>query len=170
MLTCHQKEHSHVLQDAPTAEIHLSFLSPLRKLVNNMRTVQIDRSKWRCGPADKRRGHSLERENRDISLDSENGRCCLGFAVNQLHGIPYECLLDLETPCEVSSIPESSPFVEMYKPIWSETEQLRDSDFTREAMSINDRMSSTRQQKESALTKLFKKNNINLVFHGEYTY
>lgn len=137
-----------------------------------MRTVRIDRSKWRCGPADNLRGHSLKRGQTDTELSCETGKCCLGFAANQLHGISFESMnAEAATdPSCLTDIPKSSVLIEMRGENNPSGPYKACSTLSKKAMVINDKRGSTRAQKEIALTKLFAKYDIKLEFYGEYTY
>lgn len=117
-----------------------------------MKTVRINRAKWANG--DNSRFSRL-----CINLNQSNeSRCCLGFAVNQLCKIPYK---NLELEYKPSSLTYSDDFANRSK-YFQILLELED-----DAIKLNDNRTINNKKREKSLIALFKKHNIKLEFYGE---
>ena len=117
-----------------------------------IRTVEIDRSKWRTGADSTKNGTGLG----FTGLQNEEGfLCCLGF-VCKSHKAKVK---GLATPGDGA---RHVPLLTSKDVCWG---GISDSDLSHEAMCINDNTKTTRQDKEKKLKKLFK-GKLRLVFKG----
>ena len=119
--------------------------------MSEIRTVVIDRSKWRTGGCSK---HATGQG--DTNLQNEEGyMCCLGFVCKshktKTKGISSPGFVDRKIPLLTKK-----------DYVWNNYE---DTQLSEEAMMINDDHNTTRQEKESKLKKLFK-GKLKLVFKG----
>ncbi len=119
----------------------------------------IDRSKWRSGGFT---GINETGKGTTFLLNEEGYMCCLGFRCHQM-GIPKKDLLDKGAPWELSydwDIPDL---------LDDDDERIySDSDFTDEAIAINDDPSLTPAEREKAIKNHFKKIGVTVEFTGKY--
>jgi len=117
-------------------------------------TLTIDRAKWRTATSGKG----------DTRLLNEEGfMCCLGFRCNQM-GIPKKELLNKTSPSDLYmnwGIPDLID-MEFWKGIDFNT------DFSNEAIRINDNSEITSEEREKKIKEHFKTKDIEVVFIGEY--
>ncbi len=124
--------------------------------MENTKVITIDRSKWRTG----REGPNSSGVGRTSLLNKEGYMCCLGFFCLQ-RGIEEVYLGGIYTPYSINpllfnKIPELLFGSDM------------NSDFTWDAMSVNDNDLLTREDRENKLIELFKEEGITLEFVGNY--
>jgi hypothetical protein len=112
-----------------------------------MKTVKIDREIWSRGNL-----------NGPAKLLNKQGNmCCLGFAANQISKKGRDQLLG---NCEPSQVYRGKSFL-------TNTDkylEVIDNNLSDMAMRINDDRYFTEEEREAELTKLFRDNNIKLVF------
>lgn len=116
----------------------------------------IDRSKWRSGDW----SVNTTGKGGTLLLNQEGYMCCLGFRCHQM-GIPKEDLLDRGGPWELSlkwDIPD----------LLDEHVNYNNSDFTEEAITINDTPSLTPAEREIAIKNHFKHIGVTVEFTGKY--
>jgi hypothetical protein len=116
----------------------------------------IDRSKWRSGDW----SFNTTGEGGTYLLNKQGYMCCLGFRCHQM-GIPKEDLLDRGGPWELSfkwNIPD----------LLDEDVSYKNSDFTDEAIDINDDVLLTPAEREIAIKNHFKKIGVIVEFTGKY--
>ena len=120
------------------------------------RKIRIKRSKWLRGdPSD----HFKDDQKSYITTymcDRDGRMCCLGFAANQISGIAKKEMVELSEPADVyirqSFLTNTIDGVAF------------NSRLAVLAIEINDAQNITEEQRETELTKLFKKNGIELEF------
>lgn len=116
----------------------------------------IDRSKWRSGDF----SNNETGEGNTLLLNQEGYMCCLGFRCHQM-GIPKENLINIGSPWELSfdwDIPD----------LLDEHVNYNNSDFTREAITINDDRFLTPSQREKKIKKHFATIGVTVEFTGKY--
>ena len=119
-----------------------------------MKTIRIDRKKWRRGAA------KFEHEGRTFLWNSETKRgCCLGHVIHQVKRCSWASLASLFTPGQVYT--KKSILTNVNRDKFD-----RNNEFSREAMRINDNSLIDEEHRELELTGLFKKNGLNLEFYG----
>lgn len=117
-----------------------------------MTTYTIDRAAWRCG------GSVLNAAFGQTHLLNERGfKCCLGFVCEQ-DGV--KDLLNKDLPCLVT---RSHWLVTPTGPL-----SVRDSNFARKALLINDDEAFAPRQRERQLQSLAQEAGHEFVFVGEY--
>ena len=134
--------------------------------------VIIDRSKWRFGGDSETNFQSPQGEVLDLNFllgntelkNEQNFMCCLGFACNQLLGVPDNELEGVATPCEINEEYLTNDTLFTY-----EVEDLKlDSKFVNMAIRLNDEDVFTHSEREEKLIELFAEQGVELVFEGEY--
>lgn len=115
----------------------------------------INRSKWRTGgktPSYK------TGEGCTALLNEEGYMCCLGFRCHQM-GIPKKDLLGKGTPDGLSDKWDIPDLINAVG---------NDSDFTREAIRINDNISYTHEEREEKITEHFATIGVTVEFKAKY--
>ena len=120
-------------------------------MTKEIRTVVIDRAKWRTGMSSKNATGIGETE----LLNDEGYMCCLGF-ICKAHKVGVK---NLGTPVDTN---RKIPFLTERDIFYV----LTDTDLSERAISINDTGDTTRQVKEKKLKTLFK-GKLKLVFKGK---
>lgn len=125
-----------------------------------MKKVTIQRSKWQRGGASKTL--ELFPEEFEVSLwgtDTESG-CCLGHCLHQAHGISYKSMRGECDPVNLAnSLGKKNPLV-----LGRGTEGFQATEFTGEAININDRNSISDEEREQMLCEWFEKHGYELTF------
>jgi hypothetical protein len=126
-----------------------TFLNPERKL---MKTIVIDRSKWRTGgDGDNATG------NGETKLKNEEGcQCCLGFIASAYKKKTVGCATPASTGVSIPHLTKRNIY------------GLENTKLSYDAITINDEVETTPKEKEKAIKKLFK-GKIDLQFVGEFT-
>lgn len=110
-----------------------------------MKILVLDYSKWRCGD------YGINRLGEGVTqLSNDEGyQCCLGqFSLQLNKKLKEEDIFNVDTPCEMG---KKVPFL---------TNKIKDnSQLSRDAMSINDNLSTTTEEKIQKLKALFKTKN-----------
>jgi hypothetical protein len=119
--------------------------------MSEIRTVVIDRSKWRTGGGSK---HATGQGDTELQ-NTEGYMCCLGF-VCKSHKTKTK---GISSPGFVG---RKIPLLTSKRDSW---EGYENTELSKDAMTINDDYGTTRQEKESKLKKLFK-GKLKLVFKG----
>lgn len=127
------------------------------------KTVVIDRARWLTGRYD--RNSSV---GPTYLLNSKGMMCCLGFALNQVCGVPKKDLRSKPMPRHLIVERNLEPFAWTSKRDWEQQYARCDSTLTWDASSINDDDSFTDAEREEKLIKLFAKEDIELSFTGRY--
>lgn len=122
----------------------------------------IDRAKWRTGHySDNRTGRG------DTQLLNDEGyMCCLGFRCLQM-GVPEDELLNVTSPGDLGR-KWQVPDLVLKKPKINGGHKDYDTDFSYEAMDINDDIHLTPKEREQKIIKHFAKKNIIVEFVGKY--
>ena len=132
-------------------------------------TVKINRARWRMGGEAK----SLANAFGKTALSTEKGyKCCLGFAANQLFpSISVNHLKTCDMPYEIDfpSSPGRYKNIELMFDLYAEDDRVIEKKWIEDAVEINDQLDLTLPEKEQQLIDLFKENNIDLEFVGDYT-
>lgn len=116
-----------------------------------MKKVTIDRNTWARGYL----------RNNSLYDSSDQKMCCLGFASMQLLSTQQE---DMESLLSPSDLVNNCDYIQDTESIFTyASEGFRDSDFSNEAMVIND-SDISEEEREEKLIKLFAENNIELEF------
>lgn len=120
-----------------------------------MKTVVIDRSKWRTG------GFNFEAPKTGIGetvlCNMEGFKCCLGFAVQQVEKVDEDSILHSPQPKEYYQTHKAKGGINIFAPIEDE------------AIDINDGILPLKE-KEAKLIPLFAKIGIDLQFVGKYRF
>jgi hypothetical protein len=137
-----------------------------------MKTLTIDRSKWRTGgdfdPSSPRDSHPKVKTHGHTALISKKTgyMCCLGFYCKDISGISSDVLLGHGTPNDIG---------ETYYEKISELLYLNEENgfydnniFTDEAISINDNPGISDEEREEKIKEHFKKIDVNVEFINEY--
>lgn len=119
--------------------------------------LEIDRSIWRCGGDTP---ELVEKFGTTKLLNNKGKMCCLGILGSKM-GIPNNHLIDQFEPHDIKEL--YPDYYDLVYPIEDEAMNLND-----EAMSLNDDKDISNEEREDKLTKLFKTNNIEITFIGEY--
>lgn len=121
----------------------------------NRKQLVIDRSKWRCGYYEP---HDTDGPNRSANgigctrlLNDQGFQCCLGFAVEQLDGVPHDKLLYLAVPEGPLVGADSIAFAVRYQ-----------------AVNINDEWKQSFEEREQKIAALFAEHGVEVVFTGKY--
>jgi hypothetical protein len=130
--------------------------------------LTIDRSEWRCG------GDSYNKRTNQGNtqlLGYKGMKCCLGFLALEC-GFSENQINNISNPCNLRSNLMTGSGLRLNDKQKSYFDKLMNgayhSDFTHEAIGINDDYVLTDEQREKKLTKLFADNGIDLTFTGEY--
>jgi hypothetical protein len=115
----------------------------------------LDYSKWRCGEG----GAHEVGKGQTALLNSEGYMCCLGQWSLQL-GMTEGDILGNGEPCEVK---KAIPILCALSEDDEGDDEFRTTNFSSQAMEINDKKSSTPEEKIILLSALCKKNNIELI-------
>jgi len=121
----------------------------------------IDRSKWRAG----KDGPYACGKGPTLLENMEGYQCCLG-QISLALGVPKNALLAVATPQWLKQ-----PFRDSLKDVLISQEGMLvniDSPLSERAMTINDSVYFTREQRETELKNLFASNNHEIEFVGEY--
>ena len=133
---------------------------------NQKKKVVIDRATWMTGRYDK-----SDSAGPTYLLNGKGMMCCLGFALNQVCGVPKMDLRSKAMPRHLTVEKDLEPFASTFScNSWGEGRQrIRcDSDLTSAASTINDDADLTDAEREAKLVKLFAKDDIELSFTGRY--
>ena len=122
-----------------------------------MKTIEIDRSKWRCGGE----GASAKGKGETELLNAQGYMCCLGQMMLKGYKVPKKLLLGATIPEETGKV--VGPLTRNSGWLEGMTE---DTPTTDKAMAINDRRELTQKQREQELRTLFREENIDLKFVG----
>lgn len=125
-----------------------------------MRKFRIDRKRWRTGKA------SLIRTGVGLTSlkNAEGYLCCLGFACNQLGRVKQDDLIGEGSPAELNKAVLGLSFRDGYG-------EVHNTPLSRSAIRINDEEAYTsRKQREKDLVRLFRRNDIQVEFYGEYDF
>lgn len=123
-----------------------------------MLEVTIDRQKWRTGGL--AGGERCTGTGPTMLLNEDGYMCCLGFAASQIAQFDPALMHGRQTPKSLNIIIPTLTS--------SDERGLLDTQFTGEAMWINDNPDLTTEQREESLIALFKENGIELTIQGEY--
>ena len=127
-----------------------------------MQKLIIDRRKWRTGGDE-----SDIRIKGPTSLYNDLGySCCLGFYCRQIGKIRNKVLLDVDTPDNLTI--KNFNKIELLISRDSNNNVYDNSDFTNDAVLINDDSCLSNEEREEAIIEHFKKANIEVVFKNEY--
>lgn len=124
--------------------------------MKKMRTIKIDRNRWLNREASNKLDivSSLYNKKTDTA-------CCLGHAIHSISKCSWKELESKYTPNEYyAKATKKNPFI---------MDTMGNSDFSDEAIRINDSCLLRAEEREDLLKKLFKKRNLKLVFHGKFT-
>lgn len=126
--------------------------------------LTIDRSKWRTGSD----GPHHTGKGLTQLLNKQGFMCCLGFRCNQM-GVLKKDLLGKSEPNDLSDEYDIPDLVED-KPIydWLGAMYYENTDFTREAIQINDDNSLTKKERERRIKEHFQKINVKVIFKNKY--
>jgi len=134
-----------------------------------MTKVTINRARWRMGGDAKSLAYAFGR----TALATEKGyKCCLGFAANQLFpSISVKHLKTCDMPYKIDfpSSPGRYKNIELMFDLYDEGNAVMEKNWIAEAVEINDQLDLTLPEKEQKLINLFKENDIDLEFVGNYT-
>lgn len=134
-----------------------------------MKTLTIDRAKWRCGGDALWPTREEPKFKRGLGvtelLNEEGFMCCLGFACNQLGKVQKKHLMGITQPEDVSDVIEKA--IPLLTSKWKES-VWSDTDLSTAAIEINDDKFMAPEQREKALSELFKSYDIEIVFKGDY--
>lgn len=123
------------------------------KTLEEVGTLEIDRSRWLCG--------TTSGPNKGSSMyDRERKMCCLGFLA-KAQGVPVKHLQCQATPRAVSNHMDRENIPGQMVDGYS-------TEFAGVAMSINDNALLKTQYRETRLKALFKDEGIKLKFVGKY--
>jgi hypothetical protein len=123
-----------------------------------MRKVRINRAKWRSGYY----GPNSSGKGETQLYNEEGFSCCLGFASHQLAKCNKDKLEGEAFPCGLDKV--ITPLT-----IRDRHNDIVDTSFTIQCISINDDERITRKQREAKLKRKFKDNDLELEFYDEYT-
>lgn len=142
------------------------------------RKFVIDRATWRCGDKGKYQHGRLP----TLLLGSDGMMCCLGHCAIQLGATP-EDIDDVGEPSDIpfgklSAFSKATPelnsdciiAVATTSDLDNESGEYLTSELGNEAITINDDMNITREERESKLTALFARHGHELTFTGDYTH
>lgn len=110
------------------------------------KTVKISRKKW------------LRHRSDTMMCDNQGKMCCLGFAANQVSGIPKSRMLNNSAPENVYKKPS---FLTKMRGVDG---VLINNSFAEKAIEINDEHTFTDVIREKKLKSLFRKNGVDLTF------
>jgi len=128
-----------------------------------MQKLIIDRKKWRSGGDN----YTNVREKGHTSLYNSYGySCCLGFYCRQIGKIRNKVLLDTGSPENLDI--KNFNKIELLISRDSNNNVYDNSNFTDDAVSINDDSSLSNEEREEAIIEHFKKSNIEVVFKNKY--
>ena len=143
-----------------------------------MERYTIDRSTWRCG-SDRSDPKNRHGSGETELLNEQGFACCLGHIGAQLLSKKWMCpikdsqkiLLGKQCPDDVGRDDEFTPLLiekcDTNRSLMS-PDFLVNSEFSKQAMSINDNDRSTLKEKEQLLIALGKEHDVEIVFVGEY--
>ena len=132
-----------------------------------MRTFIINRKRWRCGctAVDPRNRHGT---GSTLLQNAIGFQCCLGQISEQL-GVEAAALVGKRTPSSLICVSrEESEIGKLLVPMLMSSTGSH-SQFSLDAMSINDSANTSRQQKEQLLIEAALRHDITLTFVGDYT-
>jgi hypothetical protein len=121
----------------------------------SLKTLTIDRSKWKTGDHGNKTG-----EGYTCLLNKEGYQCCLGFFCEQ-SGIDREFIKGVRVP---GKLIKNFPKVKIKIPLLRNNKNP----FVEQAIQINDCSTTTAQEKEVLITELFKTKDVTVNFVGEY--
>lgn len=121
--------------------------------LKKIRTLKIDRSKWRTGSE----SADATGEGDTQLLNDKGFMCCLGFYCNQV-GIKRVLLIDAATPGDLPGSILNIPLL---------IEEYSETTFSLEAIKINDSVSKP-AERERNLKSLFKKEGVKVIITGRY--
>jgi len=126
-----------------------------------MKQLIIDRSKWRTG------GDDFDETHGETHLLNHRGNmCCLGFYCLQIGEISKNEILGI-------GLPEDLNVVDVYNDAMLKLVHkvnLRNTDFTSRAISINDAKVLSNEQREKEIIEHFKQIDVDVIFTGEYNH
>ena len=131
--------------------------------------VRINRAKWingAYGAYGESNGYGYTSLCNEMDM-----RCCLGFAINQVCNIKYEDLEGVASPIEICVLKNkklTNKLSLFINNISTEGYAVEETLFTQEAIKINDDSMISLENREEMLIELFKENNIELTFYGNY--
>jgi len=125
-----------------------------------METVEIQRSRWRCGGTSPY-VESKAGKGTTALLNPEGYMCCLGFACTQLCDLPEEAIYNKSMPDELGA------YLRHFTENGGEG-NFMNSSLSDEAARINDNGRISNQDREAELTNLFKAYGIEIEFVGKY--
>jgi hypothetical protein len=130
-----------------------------------MKTITIDRAKWRCGG--KENLHSAKGKG-DTQLENEQGFCCcLGFATKQIAPMARTlCVGNPMRSVELSGV--EIPYLTEQRYSLYKGYYIGGTDFTFDCMRINDDYRIAQEERERLLIAEFAKQGLELVFEGEF--
>lgn len=124
----------------------------------------IDRQRWICGiPAIFSNAGCFHGDGDTLLLNEKGYMCCLGQISEQL-GVNRDYLKYITRPNFLGNEYRT----EMFTEILIDDKNAGNSDLAQEAMNINDDASTTLEEKEVLLTKLFGEDGHELEFINEY--
>lgn len=124
-----------------------------------MKTLTIDRSKWRTG------GIAYDETHGSTQLLNEKGyMCCLGFYCLQLGEVSKNEILGIALPEELNNV---NVYDDAMLHLVHEND-LRNTHFTEEAINMNDSEELTNEEREKNIQEHFKRIDVDVVFTGEY--
>jgi len=133
-----------------------------------MKTLTIDRSKWRTG------GDDFIEPQKDLGrtmlLNDKGQMCCLGFYSKQLGGLSDDEILNLEEP---RTLAERCGYDRMNDDMMRLVKKGYEfgpehTSFTIEAITINDNERIENDVREIEIIQHFKRIGVDVVFTGEY--
>jgi hypothetical protein len=120
------------------------------------RKVVVDRSKWRFGGDIKNVKYGWT-----MLLNERGFKCCLGFAIQQLEGVPEHEMLNLKDPADLNK--RMKDLTILIGP-----ESIVNSGLSNELMMLNDNRRLTHQEREEKIYEAGKEHGILFEFVGEY--
>jgi hypothetical protein len=135
-----------------------------------MKTLTIDRSKWRTG------GDDFIEPQKDLGrtmlLNDKGQMCCLGFYSKQLGGLSDEEILNIDAP---STLAErcgygrmNGDMLRLVKNDFCGEFKTENTSFAEEAIAINDNERIENDVREIEIIQHFKRIGVDVVFTGEY--
>jgi hypothetical protein len=128
-----------------------------------MKDLIIDRSTWRTG------GNELELVSKygmTKLINHQGNKCCLGFYCQQIGEIPRDLLIDVAGPKDIFCRSFSS--IEPLVQIGVDGMPLYNTEFTRNAIDINDDPNLKAEERESFIIHHFKNIDVNVIFENNY--
>jgi hypothetical protein len=134
-----------------------------------MKTLTIDRSKWRTGGDDLIEPRETMMA-RTMLLNEKGQMCCLGFYSKQLGGLSDEEILNIDAP---NTLAERCGYDRMNDDMMRLVKKgyefgVEHTSFTIEAITINDNERIENDEREEEIIQHFKRIDVDVVFTGEY--